>query len=226
MNGVHDMGGAQGFGPVRPEPHEPLFHAAWEREAMALTVAMGATGQWNIDQMRSARESLPPAQYLGLSYYQIWVQALCDMMVARGLVTAHELRAGQMSAPPKAGVRVLARSAVDAALQRGSPASRPTETLPRYAIGQRVQARAMHPAGHTRLPRYVRGHVGVIMAVQGFHVWPDAAARDRFAVHEASNETGQWLYNVRFEGAELWGPHAEPGLNVRVDAWESYLEQA
>ena len=85
MNGVHDMGGAQGFGPVRPEPNEPLFHAHWEREAMALTVAMGASGQWNIDQMRSARESLPPAQYLGLSYYQIWLQALQDIAVGAGL---------------------------------------------------------------------------------------------------------------------------------------------
>ena len=81
MNSVHDMGGLQCFGPVQPEPHEPLFHAPWERQAMALTVAMGATGQWNIDQMRSARESLPPAQYLGMSYYQIWLKALQDMKV-------------------------------------------------------------------------------------------------------------------------------------------------
>ena len=119
MNGVHDLGGCQGHGPVRPEPNEPLFHAPWERQAMALTVAMGASGQWNIDQMRSARESLPPAQYLSLSYYQIWVQALCDMLIARGLVTVHELRIGQMNRPPVPGVKVLARSAVDAALQIG-----------------------------------------------------------------------------------------------------------
>ncbi len=226
MNGVHDMGGLQCFGPVRPERDEPLFHAPWEREAMALTVALGASGQWNIDQMRSARESLPPTQYLGLSYYQIWIQALCDMLLARGLVTPHELRAGRMIDSPKAGVRVLAHDAVDAALRRGSPSIRETETLPLYAPGQRVQARAMHPTSHTRLPRYVRGHVGVIVGVHGFHVWPDAAARDRYRVHDASNEAGQWLYNVRFEGTELWGPESEPGLRVNVDAWESYLEQA
>lgn len=226
MNGVHDMGGLQCFGAVRPEPHEPLFHAHWEREAMALTVAMGACGQWNIDQMRSARESLPPAQYLSLSYYQIWIQALSEMMAARGLVSAHELRTGQMIEPPKPGLRVLTRSAVDAALKRGSRADRPTETLPRFALGQRVRARAMHPQGHTRLPRYVRGHVGVIAAVHGFHVLPDAAAHDRHRVHDAANEVGQWLYNVRFEGAELWGPGAEAGLRVSVDAWDSYLEAA
>ncbi len=226
MNGVHDMGGLQCFGPVRPEQDEPLFHAHWEREAMALTVAMGASGQWNIDQMRSARESLAPAQYLSLSYYQIWIQALCDMMLARRLVSAHELRTGHMIEPPQPGVRVLARSEVDAALKRGFPASRPTESLPRFAPGQRVRARAMHPTGHCRLPRYVRGHVGVIVQVHGFHVWPDAAAQDRHRVHDATREVGQWLYNVRFEGAELWGEQAEPGLSVSVDAWDSYLEAA
>ena len=76
MNGVHDMGGMQGFGPVRPEPNEPLFHAPWERQALAMTVAMGACGQWNIDISRSARESLPPAQYLSSSYYAICLAGL------------------------------------------------------------------------------------------------------------------------------------------------------
>jgi nitrile hydratase len=226
MNGVHDMGGLQCFGPVQPEPNEPLFHAPWERQAMALTVAMGATGQWNIDQMRSARESLPPAKYLGMSYYQIWLQALQDMMVARGLVTAHELREGQMSTPPLAGVRTLTRAAVDAALKRGSPASRDTDTRAVYAAGQKVRAKLMHPEGHTRLPRYVRGHVGTVQAVQGFHVCPDFSSRNRHQPPVHENEVGQWLYSVRFEGAELWGPQAEAGLTVCVDAWESYLEAA
>lgn len=226
MNGVHDMGGAQGFGPVRPEPDEPLFHAPWERQAMALTVAMGATGQWNIDQMRSARESLPPAQYLGLSYYQIWVQALSDMMLARGLVSAHELRTGQMSQPATPGVRALARSAVDAALKRGSPAERPATAPARFATGQQVRARQMHPSGHTRLPRYVRGHLGTIVSVQGCHVWPDHSAQNRHQAPPPGHDMAQWLYSVRFEGSELWGPQAERGLSVCVDAWESYLEPA
>ncbi len=226
MNGVHDMGGAQGFGPVRPEPNEPLFHAPWERKAMALTVAMGASGQWNIDQMRSARESLPPAQYLSLSYYQIWLQALQDMLLARGLVTAHELRTGQLSAPPRPGVRVLTREQVDGALRRGSPANRATHTQPAFALGQRVRALQMHPPGHTRLPRYVRGHVGTVEAVRGFHVWPDHASRHRHQPPGEQADVAQWLYGVRFEGTELWGPQAEPGLAVYVDAWESYLEPA
>ena len=226
MNGVHDMGGAQGFGPVRPEPHEPLFHAPWEREAMALTVAMGASGQWNIDQMRSARESLPPAQYLSLSYYQIWLQALQDMMLARGLVTAHELRTGRPSEPARPGVRVLTRAQVDDALQRGSPAHRDTDTRAAFAVGQRVRALQMHPQGHTRLPRYVRGHVGVVQAVHGFHVWPDHAAKNRHLPPTERSDVAQWLYNVRFDGVELWGAQADPGLAVHLDVWESHLEGA
>jgi nitrile hydratase subunit beta len=226
MNGVHDMGGAQGFGPVRPEPHEPLFHATWERQAMALTVAMGASGQWNIDQMRSARESLPPAQYLSLSYYQIWLQALQDMMLARGLITTQELRTGRPDEPARPGVRVLTRAQVDGALQRGSPAQRDTDTQPKFAVGQQVRALQLHPPGHTRLPRYVRGHVGVVQAVHGFHVWPDHAAKNRHQPPIEGSDVAQWLYNVRFEGVELWGAQADPGLAIHIDAWESYLEGA
>jgi nitrile hydratase len=191
---------------------------------MALTVAMGATGQWNIDQMRSARESLPPVQYLGSSYYQIWIEALQEMMLARELVTPAELKSGQALAAPAPGVRTLTRAAVDGVLKRGAPSERPHTTQPAFHVGQQVRARTMNPSGHTRLPRYVRGHVGTIEAVHGFHVCPDVSSQNRHLPPTASNNEGQWLYNVRFEGAELWGPQAEPGLTVCVDAWESYLE--
>ena len=226
MNGVHDMGGGQGHGPVKPEIHEPLFHAPWERQAMALTVAMGASGQWNIDQMRSARESLAPAQYLGLSYYQIWIQALSDMLLSRGLISAHELRTGEISQPPVPGIKVLAPSAVDAALRRGTPANRPSTSSALFTVGQRVRARQMHPSGHTRLPRYVRGHLGTVQAVHGFHVWPDHSAQNRHQAPAPGHDQAQWLYSIRFEGAELWGPQADPSLLVCIDAWESYLESA
>lgn len=224
MNGVHDMGGLQCFGPVQPEPQEPLFHAPWERQAMALTVAMGATGQWNIDQMRSARESLAPAQYLSLSYYEIWIQALQEMMWARGLVTRAEVDQGQALSAAQPGVRTLTRAAVDGALRRGSPSDRPTTTQPLFKVGQPVRARMIHPSGHTRLPRYVRGHAGVVQAVHGFHVCPDLSSQNRHRPPSPSPHEAQWLYNVRFEGVELWGAQAEQGLSVCVDAWESYLE--
>jgi nitrile hydratase len=242
MNGVHDMGGLQGFGPVVPslsgfpaapdahggpghdtgtsEAGEPLFHAAWERRALGLTLAMGATGQWNIDQMRSARESLPPAQYLGSSYYQIWTAALERMLLQRGLVGADELAAGHALQAPLPVARVLQADAVDAALARGTPSERPVPGPARFAVGDRVRALNLNPPGHTRLPRYVRGHVGTVAMVHGAHVFPDTHATPGAA------EAPQWLYTVAFTAAELWGPQGGGADEVSVDAWDSYLEPA
>jgi nitrile hydratase len=219
MNGVHDMGGLQGFGPVAPEADEPLFHAAWERRALGLTLAMGATGQWNIDQSRAMRESLPPALYLGSSYYQIWLAALERLMLQRGLVNAAELAAGRLQQPPRPVDRVLRLDAVDAALACGTPASRPAADAARFTVGDHVRARNLNPPTHTRLPRYVRGHVGSVVAVHGAHVWPDTHAT-------TGDESPQWLYTVEFSAAELWGPQGHASDAVSVDAWDAYLEPA
>lgn len=223
MNGVHDMGGLQGFGPVRPEVDEPLFHANWEKRALAVTLAMGATGQWNIDLGRSARESLPPAVYLASSYYEIWIRALEVLMLQRGLVTADELRGGQLLVPPKPVGRILSAGAVDAALAGGSPADRPASAPARFAPGDRVRAKNMHPAGHTRLPRYVRGHLGVVQAVRGCHLFADRHASQPAPPFDG---TADWLYTVVFDGQELWGPQSDAAVQVSVDAWEPYLEAA
>jgi nitrile hydratase beta subunit len=224
MNGVHDMGGLQGFGPVQIEPDEPLFHAAWERRALGLTLAMGATGQWNIDLSRSARESLPPATYLSSSYYEIWIRGLEKLMLARQLVTPEELSDGEPRTSPRPLARVLKPEGVAAALARGSPASRPIASAARFAVGDRVRALNLHPRGHTRLPRYVRGHVGTIVLVHGGHVFADRHAST--APGEPFDDRPEWLYTVEFDGRELWGPAAEVGTKVSVDAWEPYLEPA
>jgi nitrile hydratase len=223
MNSVHDMGGMQGFGPVQPEADEPLFHADWEARALAITVAMGASGQWNIDLSRSARESLPPAVYLNSSYYQIWLLGLERLMLDRGLVSTDELRSGDMLLPPKPVARVLHAVEVDAMLAAGSPATRPSASPARFVVGDRVRARNLHPPGHTRLPRYVRGHTGTVQQVHGTHIFPD-----RHVSHPAPpfDQTPEWLYTVVFDGVELWGPDADPALQVSVDAWEPYLEAA
>ncbi len=221
MNGVHDMGGMQGFGPVRPEISEPLFHAAWERQALAITVAMGACGQWNIDISRSARESLPPAQYLGSSYYAIWLAGLEKLMCERGMVSAAELQTGLADSPPLPGVRRLDAAQTAQALARGTASTRNTDAPARFTVGQRVRARQIHPAGHTRLPRYVRGHIGTVERVHGAHVFPDT--RVGHPVPPFVDEA-HWLYTVVFDGQDLWGSGASTGLLVSVDAWEPYLE--
>jgi len=224
MNGVHDMGGLQCFGPVQPETDEPLFHASWERRALGLTLAMGASGQWNIDLSRSARETLPPAVYLSSSYYEIWIRALEQLMLQRSLVSAEELRSGQPVDPPRPLARVLHADEVDAALRRGSPTTRPDSAAARFRVGDRVRALNLHPQGHTRLPRYVRGHVGTVTLVHGCHVFADRHADT--APGEAFDDRPEWLYTVAFDGVQLWGTDAEPGTLVSVDAWQPYLEAA
>lgn len=218
MNGAQDLGGMMGFGPVQPEADEPPFHAPWERRAFALTLAMGFTGQWNIDMARQARESLPPARYLASSYYEIWFEALEHLLLERGLVTADEIAAGRSAGPAKPGVLPLPAAGVAAALRRGGPSERTPSAPPRFAVGEAVRARVMNPLHHTRLPRYLRGRQGVVVAVHGVHVFPDASAQGR-------GECPAWLYGVRFEAQALWGPDTTAS-SVTADCWEPYLEPA
>ena len=215
MNGPHDMGGMQCYGPVNPEIDEPLFHADWERAALALTVGMGFGGMWNIDLSRSARETLPPAQYLSSSYYQIWLAALEKLMLERGMVTVGELETGVMQAPPVAVRRVPDAQQMAAALAAGGPCDREAVSRARFQPGDAILARNIHPQGHTRLPRYVRGKPGIVERVNGVHVYPDSNGA-------GEGEDPQWLYTVRFEASDLFGPSA--GHAVYVDCWEPYLE--
>lgn len=221
MNGVHDMGGLQCFGPVMAQTDEPVFHAQWEKRALALTLAMGATGQWNIDLSRSARESLPAPLYLGASYYEIWIRALEVLLLERGLVQAGELRSGTLQTAGTQLAQVLHSNEVAASLSKGSPTSRPATSAARFQPGDRVRARNIHPYRHTRLPRYVRGHVGTIELVHGSHVFADThTARPT----PPFDDTAHWLYTVVFEGRTLWGEQADGATRVSVDAWEPYLE--
>jgi hypothetical protein len=130
MNGAQDMGGLMGFGRIDAEPDEPWFHAEWERRAFGVTLAMGATGTWNIDMSRHARESLHPADYLGSSYYEIWTKGLERLVLRHGLVGEDELKAGQALAPPAPVARVLTAEDVPAALARGARPSDPPRTRP------------------------------------------------------------------------------------------------
>ncbi|HSP24219.1 MAG TPA: nitrile hydratase subunit beta [Saliniramus sp.] len=219
MNGPQDIGGMHGFGPVPIEADEPLFHAAWERRALGLTVAMGASGMWNIDTSRHARESLPPAEYYAASYYEIWTRGVEGLVTRLGLVSEAELAAGAALEAPAPIKRVLKSGEVEAALKRGSPTERATDRPARFKVGDAVTTRVMNPVGHTRLPRYARGKSGVVEMVHGAHVFPDTNAH-------GDGEQPQWLYNVRFSGRELWGEEADADLVVSIDAWESYLEPA
>ncbi|WP_315703908.1 MULTISPECIES: nitrile hydratase subunit beta [unclassified Bradyrhizobium] len=219
MDGAHDMGGVPWSGPVRPEPNEPVFHAEWERRAFAMTLAMAMPGGWNIDMSRFARENRPAADYLGMSYYEIWLAGLERLMQDRHLVEADEIAAGRSLHPAKPVARILTADGVAAMLHRGGPSEREVTRPALYAVGARVRAKDIHPPTHTRLPRYVRGHAGRIEAVRGVHVFPDSNT-------SGAGEDPQWLYTVSFSGAELWPDAPDPMLEVTVDAFEPYLEPA
>jgi nitrile hydratase subunit beta len=213
VNGPHDMGGMQCYGPVNPERDEPLFHAGWERRALAVTVAMGATGLWNIDMMRSERESLPPATYLKSSYYEIWIRALEAMLARRGIAVPGR----QASGEPVTPLRVPDGEGMRATLARGAPTEHEAALPARFQPGDFVHTRNINPQGHTRLPRYARGKPGVIEAVNGCHVFADANAAGR-------GEDPQWLYTVRFAAMDLFGEDADPAHFVFIDCFEPYLE--
>lgn len=217
MNGGQDLGGVHGFGPVKPEPNEPVFHDEWEKRVFALTLAMGMPGGWNIDMSRFARENRPPVEYLAMSYYQIWLAGLEVLLTERGLVTEKEIGAGHALAPPKPVTRILSPGDVAQVLYRGGPTERQTNTSAAFKAGDKVRAKNINPLTHTRLPRYVRGHIGVIERVVGCHVFPDSNAR-------GAGEDPQWLYTVSFDGRELWGADGDASVKVSVDAWEPYLE--
>ena len=218
MNGAHDLGGMMGFGPVRPEPGEPIFHAEWEARALALTLACGTLGEWSIDASRHARESLPPAFYLSASYYEIWIAALIRLLEQRGMVGREEMTAGRALTPAKPTRKPPpAAGDIPAILARGGPCDRPVPDAPLFSVGDHVHTRNLHPAGHIRLPRYARGKSGVVERVQGGFVLPDSNAH-------GGGENPEWVYCVTFTGAELWGEQADPGLSVSLDCWESYLE--
>jgi len=219
MNGVHDMGGMDGFGKVEPEPNEPVFHETWEGRVMAMNRAMGAVGVWNIDVGRFSREMLPAHVYLASSYYRKWFLGLEQMLLERGLIDADEVAAGHALRPGKPLKRgKFDVAAVDRVMTRGS-FSRPAQAPARFKPGDRVRAKNIHPASHTRLPRYVRGHVGVVERLHGSHVFPDT-------VVAGQGESPQWLYTVCFNSRELWGPEADPTVTVSIDAFEPYLDPA
>lgn len=219
MNGAQDLGGMMGFGPVVPEPSEPVFHAEWERRVFALAMAMGFTGTWNLDSSRFARESLPPAEYLSASYYAIWLAALERQVAAHGLATPEEIVRGVAAIPAKPVTRVLTAAEVAPRFSAGFPSDRPAPAAARFAVGDAVLARNIHPAGHTRLPRYIRGRTGRVERIHGAFVFPDTQAHFR-------GETPQWLYTVGFCATELWGEAGRAGDRVTVAAFESYLAPA
>jgi nitrile hydratase subunit beta len=217
MNGVHDMGGMHGMGMIAPEADEPVFHERWEARTFALNRAASACGMWSIDAARHARERIPPAEYLRMSYYEKWLAGLVMLLEESGLVSRAELDSFRPAPGAVKAVPALTADQVAPTIARGRSFERPLNRPPRFAVGQPVRAKKINPAGHTRLPRYARGNRGVVDRLHGDHVFPDSNAHFR-------GENPQPLYSVRFSARELWGETAAERDAVYLDLWEDYLE--
>ena len=220
MNGAHDLGGMEGFGPIHAEPEseEAVFHTPWEGRVYGLNRAVGFIGLWNIDMSRFSRERQHPADYLRHGYYENWLVGLETLLVEAGVVTAEELKTGKAALPAPSAIRYRALRAeqVGKVPLRVTDYARDIDAPPRFRPGDRVRAINRHPAGHTREPRYVRGHAGTVREHYGAQVFPDLSAQ--------GIDEGRHLYSVRFESAELWGESTNAGSAVYVDLWEDYLE--
>ena len=217
MNGVHDMGGMHGMGPVRAERNEPVFHHRWEARVFALVRAMGKFGRWNIDASRHQRELIPAAEQLRMSYYERWLEALSQLLVRHAFLSPEELATGKSESGTAKLTPALSADKVPAFIASGAQVSRKAGRAPRFGPGQRVRARNLNPTGHTRLPRYVRGKTGIVDRVHGVFVFPDTNAH-------FLGESPQHLYSVRFEAQELWGEATTSQDSVNVDLWEDYLD--
>jgi nitrile hydratase subunit beta len=218
MNGIHDMGGMHGMGPIQHEKNEPVFHAPWEARVFALNRALGPWGKWNLDASRHSREVIPPAEYLRMSYYEKWITGLTELLVASGLVTRGEVDSGKPAPGSSKATPPLTADKVSQ-LGKGAPTNRNVVVAARFQAGQRVLARNMHPIGHTRLPRYARGKLGTIHLDHGVFVFPDTNALFQ-------GEKPQHVYSVRFAARERWGEQASPRDAVYLDLWDDYLEHA
>jgi nitrile hydratase len=217
MNGVHDMGGMHGMGAVPREKNEPVFHERWEGRVYALTRAMRAFGQWNLDSDRYEIESIPPADYLRMSYYERWFTSLVQRMIKTGMVTEAEVERGAPDADAPRATPALTATMTSRFLDRNIPSANDPSIRPRFEVGRSVRARLMHPIGHTRLPRYARGKSGTIVRDHGVYAFPDTNAH-------GLGEKRQHLYSVRFAARELWGPDAPARDSVHLDLWDDYLE--
>jgi nitrile hydratase subunit beta len=218
MNGVFDMGGMHGMGPIQYEKTEPVFHAEWEARVYAMASAVGATGKLKLG-LRPPIENMLAVDYLRTSYYEKWLHSLVERLVASDLVTRGEIENGR---PAKGStvtpVAVMPEAAV-ANLFRNPQTRREAPGPARFQAGQRVHTRNLNPVTHVRLPRYARDKTGTIVRDHGVFVFADTS-------QYSLGDKPQHLYSVRFAARDLWGEQAAPQDGVYLDLYDDYLDPA
>ncbi|MBK0004801.1 nitrile hydratase subunit beta [Erwinia sp. S38] len=217
MNGIHDLGGMHGMGAVITEENEPPFHHEWERRTFSLFASLFVGGHFNVDMFRHAIERMNPAHYLEESYYEHWMHAFETLLLEKGVITPEELAGIQQPGEASADIPVLRKEMVQAVVMTGASARVETDIPASFRAGDRVRAKNINPAGHTRLPRYVRGKTGTIVIDHGVFITPDTVAH-------GLGDHPQHVYSVSFDATELWGENAPAKDTVRIDLWDDYLE--
>ena len=225
MSRVHDMGGRFGDGAIVPEAEDdPVFHEDWHGRALAVTLAAGALGKWNIDISRHGRECLPPVDYASLSYYEKWMAGLAGLLVDANVLTREELAQGCAIGSSDLTDKRMDADKVAGVLASGGPADRPSDVPVAYSVGDMVRTRKINGnrhvnGGHTRLPSYAVGAVGRILMNHGTHILPDSSAH-------RLGDAAEPLYAVAFAASELWANPEHPNDEVVLDLWQSYLSAA
>lgn len=217
MDGVHDLGGRVGFGPVDVHEKDEPFHAPWEARMAAIVRAMSRVPTWTIDWFRHCRELIEPVDYLTRPYYDQWLQSYAAMMIDSGVATVEELSSGKSARAAPGMPAPMRPGEVDAAKRKWQRFDRAVNAVPAFAIGDAVVAKRDGKPGHTRLPQYARGRRGRIEAHRGAHILPDT--------NMGGDGPAEALYSVSFAASELWPDVEGSNDRVYVELWESYLER-
>ena len=221
MDGIHDLGGRHGFGPIVHPDDEPVFHSDWERTVLVMFPAMAMAGAFNLDEFRHGMEKIPPHDYITARYYEHWIDSMVHYGVRCGIFdpddlerrTQHYLENPDEPLPPSSKPEMV--ETLRGLIASGDDYTRPRDEPARFAEGDTVTVRSEPSTGHTRRAGYVRGRTGTIETVHGSYVYPDTNAM-------GEGECPEYVYTVGFSGEELWG---DEGANttVYIDLWEPYL---
>ena len=220
MNSIHDLGGMHGMGPIAIDKDEPIFAGEWERLTFGTHILTLMTGLYTADETRHSMERLPPVHWLASSYYEHWLDGTEMLLLEKGIATKQELATGKATEPlPEwvAKLDAIPVEAIEEIVTTNHPVMGEPEGDPKYSAGDKIKARNINPRTHTRLPRYVRGKVGTIIAYRGPCFFADARTVE-------NPDVTSHTYTVRFEGDALWGPDAGVKDAVYIDLYEAYLE--
>ncbi len=217
MDGVHDLGGVQGFGPIAVDDDPRPFRHDWEGRMWGINEALEGEPTWTLDWWRHVRELIMPTDYLTRPYFDQWAQVYAALLIDSGVATLDELAQGKACGARRPGASPMRAEAAREASRRPESFRRDTGAKPLFGIGQKVTARVQGAPGHTRLPHYVRGRSGLVHAYRGVFVLPDAKSRGR--------DEAEPLYTIVFDASALWPEAIGRRDRVFVDLWESYLER-